>query len=59
METTIRINFAENEDYPCVIGMLNKAVGIKRTINFMRINVILSLNVTGLSQRGETDKGKL
>ena len=42
-----------------MIGMLNRAVGIKTTMNFMRINVILSLIVTGLSQRDETDIGKL
>ena len=31
-------------------------VRIKGTMNFIRINDMLSLNVTGLSQRDDTDK---
>ena len=57
--------FCENKCDPkpqcdwAVWGYLNRTAGIKRTMNFVRINVILTLNVTGLSPSDETDKGKL
>ena len=38
-----------NEDYPCVMGMLKENSRYKKNYNFVRINVILSLNATGLS----------
>ena len=34
METTICINFAENEDYPCVIGMLKQSSRYKENYEF-------------------------